>query len=975
MKKISTFLTIPILLLFFLTSCTHSSTNKPTKVNLANNISYKNEFLSVESEYNISKINLPDSVKNINDIKFCDNQLYVMGYEEQNDYCMYIRKYDLQSDQEELVQINIESDELFSSYMDIDAFFYNDNYYFCGLSGFSDKSQKFHSRNILGKFNINSNQLEKSEISDSDLWNKASLNKKDGLIYCIDRNFNISIYDTDLNKINSIALADKISSAVDYSIDTYEITGFETDNNGNTYLLIDNFEKYEYSLIKLNCEMDIISVIDENVFSDLGGEKYYLISLKDGRIAICSAQNNYININVFDPNNDEICNRYELPLPNNYYFDLDQNSDYIIKSPYSIDLFSFDNNEKLSSYKCNEEYIDYIRLNGSIAYEVIPPNIDRGTKLFKIDSNGKINEQLDYWDSAEIFNDKKGTLYALYDNQLINFTNQIESADVKGDYMNASISGICNNVLIKNNIDSYEYTILSPSGEIISNFELNCSCSIIYFDETTNEKNIYYFDQTKSAVYRYNVNNKQSEELSVINQNIKFDTMPRFYSDGGMYDFCIINNNALYGYKIKNNTLTEIISNLNALGIENIYKIISSDGTGKLICLTNDSLLLLEPVESKENVNVLKLGYVNKETLSGIYDYINKYNNENPEYKIKIYPYNDLKELNTDIAVGNIPDILLSDGRNCKTYADKGMFTDLSELINNDSEMNISDYLDNIISLYKTDNAVYQLFPSFSIQTMVEIKDFENENWTYDSFFKCMSTYKDKALFNVDDKYDLLLKFIPYYISDYIDLNNKKCDFDNQTFINLIKLIKDQLYCGSETYDKGYKYNCFSKNLCASSIYDITRLDQINMLNKNNPDTELCIKGFPGKNGGVSAVIPDLCISICDKCENKEKAWNFIKYFFTDDYQNQFTDEMSNSIPIKKSAYQQCIQNSEGSTGISYKEIDKIISSVDKPIKECTEIEQIVSEEIVNFFDGTASAENTASVIQRKVNLYLNEKY
>ena len=78
-----------------------------------------------------------------------------------------------------------------------------------------------------------------------------------------------------------------------------------------------------------------------------------------------------------------------------------------------------------------------------------------------------------------------------------------------------------------------------------------------------------------------------------------------------------------------------------------------------------------------------------------------------------------MTRLNTDIASGNAPDIMiLSAAMPIKSYVSKGVFEDLTPYLEKDEEISQKEYLDNIQEAFRTDGMTYAIVPSFYVTTV-----------------------------------------------------------------------------------------------------------------------------------------------------------------------------------------------------------------------------------------------------------------
>ncbi len=278
-----------------------------------------------------------------------------------------------------------------------------------------------------------------------------------------------------------------------------------------------------------------------------------------------------------------------------------------------------------------------------------------------------------------------------------------------------------------------------------------------------------------------------------------------------------------------------------------------------------------------------------------------------------------------------------------------------------------NNYLNNIVNIYDSDNGLYQVFPSFTVKTMISLSP---EFFTYTSFLDYAQKSGSKAFYSREDMNNSLSEYMPFYLSDFIDFDNNFCDFENDIFSQFIELVKIQENCNHERFDKLLNDTCFAENICCTNIFTINTfgsLDNIYSINK----VPLYVTGFPSINGGQSIVVPDFCFSIPKQATNKEKAWNFIKYFFSDEYQNKFCEIKNPGFPVKKSAYEKLLNNTTPTENTA--KTDSIINSINQAPVYSSEINEIVSDELYHYFYENTSKDEVIKNIKEKVKRYLFE--
>ncbi len=228
---------------------------------------------------------------------------------------------------------------------------------------------------------------------------------------------------------------------------------------------------------------------------------------------------------------------------------------------------------------------------------------------------------------------------------------------------------------------------------------------------------------------------------------------------------------------------------------------------------------------------------------------------------------------------------------------------------------------------------------------------------------------------------DLIEDLIITNIGAYVNFENGACDFDNQNFRNLLKIIKS--YDDKTYQDK----SSASPLLSRISVCDYENLVKYEYNMCHEPE----LIGFPWGSENTDIAVPNVSVSISCNSKYKSEAWNFIKLLLDEDYQN----DPDNKYPVlKKSFYSKLLmqyddmlkpyggntQNSKGEHAefntMKRSYIDDIIKRIEE-ISHCsnnnTYINEIIYTETENMLNGNQSEESTSQKIQSRVQLYLNE--
>ena len=363
-----------------------------------------------------------------------------------------------------------------------------------------------------------------------------------------------------------------------------------------------------------------------------------------------------------------------------------------------------------------------------------------------------------------------------------------------------------------------------------------------------------------------------------------------------------------------------------------------------------------------------------------------------------------------DIASGVIHDINFI-SITPEKYLNKGMFADLYELF--DSDLNISrDHLLGVIRRNnETDGRFYMIPSRFTIYTLIGKPSIvgANENLTIDEVIKLNENLPpNTTLFTNCGRDDIFGMIIRVGTSKYIDYKTAKCNFTDSSFIKMIEFVKTL----PESIGNGWYYMDYADEEIIEKIrndnsylfeYAFYSIESFINLKYIYGDEEYVIKGYPNETGNGSNILNSDFFAINSKSPNKEGAWEFIKFYLSDEIQlYQTTLPITNSFLsyilddyLSKYFYTQKNYISTGAiqmldepieqsrrddyddfyfTETDATEIKRFLNEVPVVPKYDNTVFEIIYEEISAFFADAITAEQCAGYIQNRVQLYLHEQ-
>lgn len=491
-------------------------------------------------------------------------------------------------------------------------------------------------------------------------------------------------------------------------------------------------------------------------------------------------------------------------------------------------------------------------------------------------------------------------------------------------------------------------------------------------------------------------------------------------------DLLLLTRGGIYTYNYGDSDITYrcsyIDSDINSDMVEGAVEL--SDTEFLLLIMDEEdytyklSKVVKVPAEEAKSQEIITLAcyWMDSNVRNAVVDF----NKSNSKYRISVNDYslydtdNDFNagvtKLNTDIVSGNVPDIVLASTElPMEAYVSKGIFMDLDELIEADSEFVVDDYLQNVMDSFRRDGKLYSLVPAFSIYTVAAATSTVGgkSSWTMKEMKQIADSkgiaYKD--MFGLGYSRDNIMNMAVFLnASSYIDWDKHECYFDSDEFKEFLSFMKE--------FPEEFDYSNYSEDTSdywrkGKALVDLEYMgdfDSYKSVLRGTFGEDVTMIGFP-TNGSMegssgSAIIPTNEICISASTDKKEGCWEFLKSFFSEDYQQKYADY--GYFPVKKSIFEKMADdamkpdtwiNEEGVeetytpsmyiggteveiTPLTQAERDYIvgfIESVTEHVVYDEEILNIISEEAAAYFNGQKSVDDVATIIQSRINIYVNE--
>lgn len=392
-------------------------------------------------------------------------------------------------------------------------------------------------------------------------------------------------------------------------------------------------------------------------------------------------------------------------------------------------------------------------------------------------------------------------------------------------------------------------------------------------------------------------------------------------------------------------------------------------------------------------------------------------------------------KLTTEIISGSVPDIFLTSNLPIDKYAAKGVIADLNTFMDGGNGLSRDYFVPQVMSALEKDGKLYELPTSFSVQTAYALSSIASQydTWNVAAVQDAMTQLQEGATVFSDGwtKNMALSNCLSRNLSAFVDWTTGKCEFDSEAFQQLLA------FCNSfpaETSDgDGAIAYASSADIAVDDAMwdsDATRITNGKQLmstigmysfdsyiwNVYAIRDKITFTGYPTEDGSGSSFELQMPMAISSVTKYPDAAWDFvcsiIKKMNTIDENNYYygfpisqaafdaemTDIMTEQYQLDEKGEQvdwdgdgepdKAIRGSyetmeNGETvykdvyALTQEDIDQIlgvINSTRSVYDYDQEILDIITDEVAAYFAGDKDVQTTASMIQSRVNLYVQEQ-
>lgn len=369
-------------------------------------------------------------------------------------------------------------------------------------------------------------------------------------------------------------------------------------------------------------------------------------------------------------------------------------------------------------------------------------------------------------------------------------------------------------------------------------------------------------------------------------------------------------------------------------------------------------------------------------------------------------------EFSMALATGiDCPDILVLDHMessqmDIEAMAGNGAFADLESLLEGSALLEREDYLENALDCYRYAGELVGIPSGIIVETVVaKASDVgEESGWTIQELMAYAAAYPDKRFWYRATRDSVLNDCLALGLGSFVDWESGQCRFASEDFEEFLAFVGRFPEKLEPNPDDNRSTQRRIKDgdilLYPVSIYRFIDIQEDPELFQ----TPVTYIGYPTTEGSGCIADCSGALALSAQSANKEAAWEFIEYhldkttpdgfstrksildrkmeeavtvsYYLDDEGNPLLDADGNPVPeflggTSEYDYEYTYRTA---TEEEVQYTRELIESASKVQATDSKIMEIIREEAQPFFQGQKSAEEVADIIQRRVQLYMDER-
>lgn len=394
------------------------------------------------------------------------------------------------------------------------------------------------------------------------------------------------------------------------------------------------------------------------------------------------------------------------------------------------------------------------------------------------------------------------------------------------------------------------------------------------------------------------------------------------------------------------------------------------------------------------------------------------FNKQSDKYRIEIKEYGEgnadyetmVSLWTADISSGDGPDIIdmIYCPVNLAELVSMGVVEDLNPYLDADKDIHREDYIESAMKAYELDGKLYAMMRCFGLSTLIgKTADVgEGATWTLDDVFALLDSKEGNIeIFDYAIKYTALQMMLQANGDMFMDEENGECSFESDEFVKVLEFAnrfpQDFSYDPNGPSDVERIRN--GELLLLRHILTSVQQYQLFEYKFGEP---INLIGYPTSGESGTLISPNgTTVAMNVNSKNKEGVWEFIKFLLEEERQENL-QSANGGFPLMRSALEkqfekdmqaEYYEDADGTkkekskgvwtTGMNGEIVVDVYAATEEQVERVrqmietagssnidSKVLEIITDEAQSYFDGQKSAEEAASLIQSRMQIYMNEK-
>jgi len=430
---------------------------------------------------------------------------------------------------------------------------------------------------------------------------------------------------------------------------------------------------------------------------------------------------------------------------------------------------------------------------------------------------------------------------------------------------------------------------------------------------------------------------------------------------------------------------------------------LEQDSDDRLLSRTELVTLNIMPSDEVADVTVITIASSWAHVISPA---VVEFNRTNLSYRIVIQEIglrfdtllDDIDRLVLDVIAGRGPDIIHTPSFPFRQWAGRGLFVDLYELIDSDSGLDRSDFLESVLHSFEMNGRLYQLSPDFSVNTILGHPDIvgAGHGWTIDEFRATLDANPQASMpiGQIFSGISFLNAAITSNMEKFVDWENGTVYFDTDYFVELLELayfLNTKIDLDDPDFYSGFTpYRLITSGEQVAMLHWFTRIQDFSALQELFGG-DFVFKGYPVESGSGNIMNTNFGMAILATSDNQQGAWEFLSMVLSESWQRQ---NIRDTIPTNSTVFNEALADAMQeihNPGISMFDLHTVArpltqentDTIRDVINSITILsgdyvdplmDVIIMESIVDFLSGAITARDAARIIQNRASTFVAEQ-